>query len=150
MVSGAGLVLQAVRIVLGFILGLTGAGVFLAWGFFQGLSDTSEPGLAGAVVATGLVSAALIGALAFVPAALAIVLAEAFRWRSFLYHVAVGGLIALALWGIGDIGPIPDDAAGGSSLRPGTTVALAAGFVAGAIYWLVAGRSSGTWRRAEG
>ena len=149
MVSGAGLALQAVRIVLGFILGLVGAGVFLAWGFFQSLSETSEPGIAGAVVATGFVSAALIGALAFVPAALAIVLAEAFRWRSLFYHVAVGGLIAFALWGLGDIGPIPDDASGGSSLRPGTTVALAAGFVAGAIYWLVAGRSSGTWRRSD-
>ncbi|WP_439530262.1 translation initiation factor IF-3 [Pannonibacter sp.] len=143
MVSGSGFALQAVRIVLGFILGLLGAGVFLAWGFFQSLTADSEPGMAFAVIATGFVSSALIGALAFVPACLAIVLAESFRWRSAVYHIAIGGLIAFAIWGLGE-----SDAALASStesLRPGTTIALAAGFVAGAVYWLVAGRLSGTW-----
>lgn len=147
MISGSGFALQAVRIVLGFILGLLGAGVFLSWGFFQSLTADSEPGMAFAVIATGLVSSALIGALAFVPACLAIVLAESFRWRSAVYHIAIGGLIAFAIWGLSE--PGTEIANGASALRPGTTIALAAGFVAGAIYWLVAGRLSGTWHSPE-
>ncbi|WP_106753793.1 translation initiation factor IF-3 [Pannonibacter carbonis] len=147
MVSGSGFALQAVRIVLGFILALVGAGVFLVFGFFQALTADSEPGVAVAVIAAGLVSSALIGALAFVPACFAIVLAESFRWRSAVYHIAIGGLIAFVIWGFGETSA--GNAGDNAALRPGTTIALAAGFVAGAIYWLVAGRLSGTWHRPE-
>ncbi|PTW63309.1 hypothetical protein C8N35_1011360 [Breoghania corrubedonensis] len=88
------------------------------------------------VVAT--VGASIIGGLAFVPAALAILVAEILRLRSILYHVLVGGLIAIALL---VATRVPE--AGSTRLPPDWNLFLAAGFVGGFVYWLIAGRGSG-------
>ena len=86
----------------------------------------------------GTVGASIIGGLAFVPAALAILVAEILALRSILYHVLVGGVIAIALlvatWA-------PE--AGSARLPPDWNLFLAAGFVGGFVYWLIAGRGSG-------
>ena len=83
-----------------------------------------------------------MGSLAFVPAAVAIVLAETLAWRGIIYHLAAAGLIALGLWTLGGEAMEPGP-------RPGTSVALAAGFFGGLVYWLIAGRSSGKWRSTK-
>lgn len=147
MIDGGLLVLQLVRAAIGFMLGLIGAGAFLAFGFFRDVFFQNDPVMAGAVTGTALVSAAFLGALAFAPSFLAIALAEILRLRSVVYHVGLAGLIAAGLWVMGDGAIINDGHAG---WLPGTTVALAAGFVGGIIYWLIAGRTSGCWRREGG
>ncbi|MDJ0930456.1 hypothetical protein [Breoghania sp.] len=48
-------------------------------------------------IVVGAVGVSVIGGLAFVPAGLAIVMAEIFRLRSILYHVLVAGLISIVL-----------------------------------------------------
>ncbi|MEI2386805.1 hypothetical protein [Breoghania sp. JC706] len=92
-------------------------------------------------VIVGTVGASIVGGLAFVPAALAILAAEILRLRSILYHVLIGGLVAIALvvatW-------VPD--AGSRGLPPDWNLFLAAGFVGGFVYWLIAGRGSGITR----
>lgn len=89
-------------------------------------------------IVLGAFGASVIGGLAFVPAGLAILAAETLRLRSILYHLLAGGLIALALvaatW-IPEAGPV--------SMPPDWNLFLAAGFVGGFVYWLIAGRGSG-------
>ena len=53
------------------------------------------------------------------------------------------GVIAFLIWTLGS-------GAQTSQLRPGSVVALAGGFLAGAVYWLIAGRTSGSWRSGSG
>ena len=82
-------------------------------------------------------TAAYAGSFAILPFAVAIVFSEAFRLRSVFFWLAVGGGTALAGYLLNDI----------SSGTPWSgfnlSFHLAAGFVAGAVYWAVAGRSAG-------
>ncbi len=77
------------------------------------------------------------GSIAFLPAALAIILAEVFAWRSVLYYLLAGGLIGAFAIHLTEQSGALDFAA-----RPDVTL-LAAGFVGGFIYWLIAGRLAG-------
>src|SRR5688572_30477200 len=90
----------------------------------------------GVALAFGFVAAAYAGAFAAVPMLVAIVLAEAFGWRSFFFWVPFGGAVGLA-------GKVLVER--GDTVQTPGVIALyaAAGIVAGAAYWLIAGRRSG-------
>lgn len=142
MVDAGRLLWQIVKIVFGYGLALCSAGMFLAWGFFQPHGIETDPVGFAATVWSGAVSGVVIGGMAALPAFAAILLAELFRLNSLILNLAAGGLIAFGLWSVGG----GDVAAAEPALRPGTSVALAAGFVAGFVYWLIAGRTAGRWR----
>jgi hypothetical protein len=78
-----------------------------------------------------------VGTSSFIPAAVAIAVAEIFRLRSLLYFVLVGGAVGLVARGLAAFAGLVYiiDA------RP--VVYPAAGFVAGFVYWLIAGRGAG-------
>ncbi|ASP34775.1 translation initiation factor IF-3 [Labrenzia sp. VG12] len=136
--DGGKFVYQLLKVVTGFILAVLACGLFLVWGFFRaGPPDTDPVGFA-ATVGAGLVTASVVGATALVPAGLLIAVAETARLKGIVFHMAAAGLIAFAVWTLGS-------EADAETLRPGSGVALAAGFVAGAVYWLIAGRTSGCW-----
>lgn len=137
--DGGKFLFQLLKVVCGFIAALIACGLFLAWGFFQAAHPDKDPVAFATMVGTGLVSASVIGSLALVPAAAAIAIAEAARLRGLVFHVAAGGVIAFLIWTLGS-------GVETSQLRPGSVVALAGGFLAGAVYWLIAGRTSGSWR----
>jgi len=90
------------------------------------------------------VGAAIIGAIAVLPALLVIALAEGLALRSILVYAALGGALALALsYGLdfaGYIGP-PD-----AHLAHQRQVLAASGIAAGLVYWLFAGRKAGSWK----
>jgi hypothetical protein len=69
--------------------------------------------------------------------------AETWLLRPLLAWLAVGGLAGAAL-------VVPDGLAVTATAPPEDAMlaALAAGFAAGFVYWLIAGRRSGDWRRA--
>jgi hypothetical protein len=93
------------------------------------------------VVAVG---AAVIGAIAFLPALLVITLAEGFAWRSIILYGAAGGVLALALfYGMSFAGYIgePD-----SFVAREREILAAAGIAGGLVYWLFAGRRAGAWK----
>lgn len=137
--NGSRFVWQLLRIVLGYILAVLVAGLFLSWGVFQGTAPEHDPIAFAAMIGTGFVTASVIGSVSLFPAIFAIGLAESLGWRSVIFHVGAAGLIALGIWTAGgEVG------AGGP--RPGTSVALAAGFLGGIVYWLIAGCASGLWR----
>ncbi|MEP3231943.1 MAG: hypothetical protein ABJN04_14755 [Hyphomicrobiales bacterium] len=73
------------------------------------------------------------------PAAVYGLITEGLSWRSLTVHVLGGGAIALYLLLV---------ASNLASQPPqqDIIITLAAGFVAGFIYWLIAGRSAGNWR----
>jgi len=77
---------------------------------------------------------------AIAPAALFGLLTEAFSWRSIFVHVVAGGMLGFYLLiATGRYGAkIPP--------QPDLILVLASGFIAGAIYWLIAGRNAGGWR----
>jgi hypothetical protein len=140
--DGGKLFLQLLKICFGFILAVLACGLFLAWGFFRAGHPDEDPVAFAAMVGTGLVGASVVGATSLLPAGLLIALAEAARLRGLIFHVAAAGAVAFLVWSLGG----PEAAAGeGPGLRPGSAVALAAGFLAGLVYWLVAGRTSGCW-----
>jgi len=146
MIDAGAVLAQTIRIVVGLIAAFLAAGVFLAFGLFQVLDPHGDPVAFGATIGTGLVSASVIGGVTFVPALIAVCVTELFRLRGIVVHLAAAGLIAVGVWSAGD----PQSVAPGSGgLAPGSVVAAAAGFVAGFVYWLIAGRQAGTWRRSR-
>lgn len=136
--DGGKFLFQLLKIVVGFVLALVASGLFLAWGFFQAAHPGDNPVAFGAMVGTGLVAASVTGAAAMVPAGVVIAIAEFARLKGIVFHLAAGGAIAFAIWTLG-----PEAEAGG--VRPGSVVALATGFFAGLVYWIIAGRTSGCW-----
>jgi hypothetical protein len=81
-----------------------------------------------------------VGALAAIPAFIVIVLAELFRWRSVFFYLAVGGALGLLASQLnGMLWDTPND----------QLLLVAAGFVGGLAYWLVAGRLAGLARAPE-
>ncbi len=167
MIDGTKLFIQLLRIALGFSLAIIAAGLFLSWGFFRTLSVNAGEGAdiiqLIAITWSTIISASVFGGLSLIPSGFAIGIAELMRWRGVIYHVSAGGIIALVLWGVG--GALPADLfftsneAGSmltystpatptppsEGLRPGSTVAASAGFIAGFVYWLIAGSASGGW-----
>ena len=87
-----------------------------------------------------LATSAGIAFLAFVPAMIAILLAESFSWRSILYYALVGGAIGLFFGAI-----LPTEEPGRVFLTRGAEIMAGAGFAAGLVYWLFAGRNAGRW-----
>ena len=136
--DGGKFVFSSSKVVTGFILAVLSCGLFLAWGFFQcRLPRTpirsasrrwSVPDCCNRqrCRCDGLGAGRLYSDR----------IAEAVRLKGIVFHMAAAGAIAFAIWTLGR------SEAGSETLRPGSGVALAAGFVAGAVYWLVAGRTS--------
>lgn len=118
----------------GFVLAVGAAGLTVALGIF-GLHPSGEA--SGWIVLFAAWTAAYAGAFAFMPWLLAVVFAEGFGLRSVWFWLAVGGAIGTAAYFFtGFQGEASEDGSG-------IAIHLAAGFVAGFVYWLIAGQSSG-------
>jgi hypothetical protein len=90
-------------------------------------------------------SAAFFSLYAMLPVMLIVALAEGFRLRSVLFYALAGAALALGLaygWDLRFLRD-PDDDLGGR----GVEVMAAVGIVGGFVYWALAGRSAGAWRR---
>lgn len=134
---------------IGYILAVIAAGIFLL-AARVGIEpqNTETAGLFwGQFVIYGGVAASFIGAAAFVPWVVFAFVSEIFSLRSFVIHVGAGGLIGLAA-AIKSAGWVITTAEGTTQLgTPESTMMVAAGFVGGFVYWLVAGRMAGLGRR---
>jgi hypothetical protein len=125
--------------ILGFVLAVIAAAAFLLAarvGFMP-----HDPGMAPLFwtqyALSGAMAASMIGSAAFIPMAIWILISEILGIRALVPHLAVGGLLGgAAAMGFGIMGRH-----GGEVDR--VTLLLAAGFVGGLVYWLVAGRTAG-------
>jgi hypothetical protein len=140
---------------IGFILASVAAGAVVVFALLYRLTPVPDGPELVALVAGAAMASAFVAA---VPALLAVILAEAFGWRSLFHWLAVGGLIAAMVVATPYFAGQMQLVAGmvlliawvphvtevdGSSPTSFATVAFAAGFVGGFVYWLVAGRFAG-------
>lgn len=85
-----------------------------------------------------------LGAVAFLPSIIAILLTEAFGWRWLVLYAVAGAAIGLfCASSMGFIEWRPDVEL---PRMENTELIAAAGIAAGFVYWLIAGRRAGAWR----
>ncbi len=135
--NGTLFIWQLSKIIVGFVTAVIACGLFLSWGLFRPGSPEADPAAFAAMIGTAFVTASVLGAVALVPAACVILVSEIARLSGIVFHVAGAGAIAFLLWTL--------DGTANAGLRPGSAVVLAAGFVSGAVYWIIAGRTAGSW-----
>ena len=101
----------------------------------------SQEGVAVVIV----LSAIFFSLYAMLPAMLIIALAEGFRLRSVLFYALAGAALALGSAYGWDLRLLrsPDDDLGGR----GVEIMAAVGIVGGFVYWALAGRNAGAWRK---
>jgi len=87
-----------------------------------------------------------IGATAFVPAVLLVVVAEVMRLRSLLYYAAAGAVVGLASYFGSNVELRLENTTDVAPAFHPLQLAAAAGIVGGLAYWLLAGRNAGRWR----
>lgn len=127
---------------------LTLAALTPAW------DDVAALGLpAAALWVPVLFGAVFIFAVALLPSALALLVTEGLAVRSILVYAALGAVLALGLcYGI-DFSGLSGSGVGnlgvdlGVGLARQREVLAAAGIAGGLTYWLLAGRSAGSWQR---
>jgi hypothetical protein len=160
--SGIALILVRLAVILaGYACAALAASTALhvAWIGAAGFEPEQAPWLVVGSIAFSIPFVALFVAyFAFVPAAFTIGVAEFAGWRDWLTYALAGGFIAAVVasmfwrWGSADMridGAGLPLAGAGRPDDPQLLVALlAAGLVGGIVYWMVAGRGAGSWRRA--
>jgi H+/Cl- antiporter ClcA len=87
-----------------------------------------------------------IGATAFVPAVLLVVVAEAMRLRRLLYYAAAGAVVGLTSYFGSNVELRLENTTDVSPAFHPLQLAAAAGIIGGLAYWLLAGRNAGRWR----
>ena len=88
----------------------------------------------------------ILSGLALVPAMLIAAITEAFYIRGVLTYAIGGGLMGLACY----LGLVPFDTDTlhfEGIVRRHLEIMTGAGIVAGLVYWLIAGRNAGAWRK---
>lgn len=120
--------------------------VIAHWGDFIALMQ-SRPDVEGywllVVVIIGPALAILLAfgvAFTVLPASVGVLISEAFAIRSWIFHIANGGLSAWVGWS--RMADLPND----YRFLAEPKVIVAAGLAAGAAYWLIAGWSAGFWK----
>ena len=143
------LILRLFLVPLGGAVAVTVAMILLVvahWHEFAALADArpDEQGywllafvLAGPVLAF-LFSLAV--ALTLLPAAVGVLISEAFAIRSWIYHAANGGLAAWIGWSL------MQDTQNDYRFLAEPKILVAAGLAGGLAYWVVAGSTAGFWK----
>lgn len=125
---------------IGFVLACYGAAFALLWPFIAiPTAIGHDPFRMVELFFVFTAQAAQVGSVALLPWAIFMLVTEILGWRSLLLHAAVGlvsGFAALRLAYEGAMPPMGIQ-----------TAILLAGLAFGMIYWIVAGRAAGLWRR---
>jgi hypothetical protein len=143
------LILRLFLVPLGGVVAVTVAMILLVvahWHQFAALAD-ARPDEQGywllAFVFAGPVLAFLFSltvALTLLPAAVGVLISEAFAIRSWIYHAANGGLAAWIGWSL------MQDMQNDYRFLAEPKIMVTAGLAAGLAYWLVAGSTAGFWK----
>jgi len=152
-------------IIAGYAVASLAASAFLNTVFFASAGFTVE---GAPMVATGSLLfsipfvALFVAYFAFIPSVPAILLAEILGKRDWLFYAVAGGIVAVIVlgffWQAADEMYLVAEAlaeAGQAETRsvmadPGAALLMiAAGMFGGIGYWLVAGRSAGSWRQVS-
>jgi hypothetical protein len=110
-----------------------------------GFDASARPEAVGGALAFSIPFVALfVSYFAFLPSVPAILAAEAFGWRSWLFYALAGAAIALAIVAFAIQASEPGDHPFADTRL--SAAVIGGGIVGGLAYWLVAGRLAGNWR----
>jgi hypothetical protein len=101
-----------------------------------------DPGALNIMLGFGFI---FISGFALVPAAVVVLITEAFNIRGALTYAVGGGLVGLACY-LGLVPFDPDTLSFEGVVRRHLEIMTGAGIVAGVVYWMIAGRNAGAWR----
>jgi hypothetical protein len=101
-----------------------------------------DPGALNIMLGFGFI---FISGFALVPAAIVVLITEAFNIRGALTYAVGGGLVGLACY-LGLVPFDPDTLSFEGVVRRHLEIMTGAGIVAGVVYWMIAGRNAGAWR----
>ena len=148
------LILRLIIIWFAVIIAMLAAGFFIGFGFATGMfpelmvTDTKpfeEPETEHVILAVitfvaGLITSFSLFGSALLPVTVAVAISELMRWQSVVAHFVLGGLCGLfVMYTTIDLPP-------GALPADGTVIiSMAAGFVGGFFYWVIAGRTAGNW-----
>jgi hypothetical protein len=110
----------------------------------HGLIGNKAPPAAGSLVFSVPFVALFVGYFAFIPSVFAILVSEILAKRDWLFHAMAGAVVSLII-----VGFFRGAVETGNEAVTDTNFVLAliaAGMCGGIGYWLVAGRSAGSWR----
>lgn len=123
---------------IGFVLACFAASFALLWPFVLLPTDfASDPFVVVELILGFTAQAAQVGTLALVPWGLFMAVTEILGLRSLLIHAGAGLAAGFAATRIGP----------GASAPSLQTAMIVAGLSFALVYWLIAGRGAGTWRR---
>jgi hypothetical protein len=130
----------------GFLAGCVAAATMVMFAFLM-LGQTDFARLAddpaAILVVIGL-SSVTLSRYALLPAVLVVALAEGFQLRSVLFYALAGGALALVLTFGSDLGINLSNI-----FVRDREIMVGAGLFAGLIYWAIAGRNAGNWRKSH-
>jgi hypothetical protein len=90
--------------------------------------------------------AIFVSGFALIPALLLVIVSEGFGIRSFVFYAAAGAVTGFVIYwsfAAADFGALSV----ASNTRREAEIMSGAGIVAGIVYWVIAGRNAGLWRR---
>jgi len=145
---------RIVVILFAILVALFAAGVALSLGIFGPQWDVLSGDIGERVAFWGVAmfASGITATIAFVPLLFAIALAEGFAVRSLLVYVLLGAaILLLAGYGAG-LGPTGEESIDHPPplVSRETELTAVAGMVFGFVYWAIAGRAAGRWRRPPG
>jgi len=136
-------------ILFALIVSMLVAGIVLAigvlapdWPWFD--SDPVERML---FFTASFLATSFIGASAFVPALLLIGIGEAVPLRSVLYYAVAGAVVGLASYFGSNVEMRLENTTDVAPVFHPLQLAAAAGIIGGFVFWLLAGRNAGRWRK---
>lgn len=137
-------------IIFAVIVASIAAGIAIAIGIigpqWQGTSSPGEHALFWGIAVAG---GAFTGAIAVLPMAICIAIAETFKIRSLLINTLAGAVLLLSGYYSSGLAPPSYEESIDAPPPPisrETEIAAASGAVFGFVYWLIAGRNAGRWR----
>jgi phosphotransferase system glucose/maltose/N-acetylglucosamine-specific IIC component len=139
---------RIIVIFLALIAAIVAAGIVLAIGIVlpEWSAMDSDPVERVAFFFAAFFATSYVGAVAFLPALLVVVVSEAASLRNFLYYGVGGALVGLASYYGSDISVRLENTTDVPPVANPLQLAAAAGIVGGIVYWLIAGRNAGRWR----
>jgi hypothetical protein len=102
-----------------------------------------DPGALNVLLGFGFI---FVSGFALLPAAIVVTITEAFYIRGALTYAVGGGIVGLACY----LGLVPFDSETlrfEGIVRRHLEIMTGAGIVAGVVYWMIAGRNAGAWRK---
>lgn len=114
----------------------------------QQWASSGDPGEQIVFWGTAFLASGMTAAFIFMPTLIAVALAEAFSVRSLLLYAASGGALMLLAHQGASLGRYEEsiDKVPPAIARE-TEIAAAAGVAFGLVYWLIAGRKAGVWKK---